>query len=96
MALQEEFENEGNRLFRHRSYLPVILLAVGLLVYIATILNYNVSLNLPPLYWKAYEYLCLTVSLSGCIVRIYTVGHTPSGTSGRNTKGQVAESSRCS
>ena len=42
-------------------------------------------------HWHLYEYLCLAVSLSGTLVRIYTVGHTPVGTSGRNTANQVAD-----
>lgn len=35
---------------------------------------------------------CLLIALLGLAVRAYTIGHTPRGTSGRNTKeGQVAE-----
>ncbi|MEM7504576.1 MAG: hypothetical protein AAF417_21240, partial [Pseudomonadota bacterium] len=30
MALQEELKNQGDFLFRHRSYLPLALLAAGL------------------------------------------------------------------
>ncbi len=41
-------------------------------------------------HWQIYKYACLAVSLSGLAVRIYTVGHTPAGTSGRNTSRQVA------
>jgi protein-S-isoprenylcysteine O-methyltransferase Ste14 len=47
--------------------------------------------------WRSYRLhqvwgvLCLLISAIGLIVRCYTVGHTPAGTSGRNTKQQVAE-----
>ena len=35
---------------------------------------------------------CLFISLSGLFVRVYTVGHTPVNTSGRNTEKQIADS----
>ena len=38
-----------------------------------------------------WELLCLLVSFFGLGIRILTVGHTPKGTSGRNTKKQVAD-----
>ena len=88
MALKEEFEYEGVRLFRHRGWLPVVLLAAGLAVYLLTARSAAVS----AVCWRCYEYVCLAVSLCGLSVRIFTVGHTPTGTSGRNTARQVAES----
>ena len=84
MALQEEFEHEGNWLFRYRSYLPISLLVIGLGIS-------TLTRDTMPHYWGAYQYICLLVSLTGVVVRIFTVGHTPAGTSGRNTKAQVAE-----
>lgn len=39
----------------------------------------------------AWELFCLAVSYLGLAIRIFTVGHTPSGTSGRNVRGQVAQ-----
>jgi hypothetical protein len=38
--------------------------------------------------WNA---ACFLVSCSGFALRVYTVGHAPRGTSGRNTRQQVAE-----
>jgi protein-S-isoprenylcysteine O-methyltransferase Ste14 len=38
-----------------------------------------------------WEVVCLLVSFLGLGIRIVTIGHTPRGTSGRNTKKQVAE-----
>ncbi|MDB1018572.1 isoprenylcysteine carboxylmethyltransferase family protein [Phocaeicola vulgatus] len=92
MALQEEFESEGNWLFRYRSYLPLIILAIGLSVYYITVQmgSYWFIYVIP--HWLYYEYFCLAIGLLGAIIRIYAVGHTPSGTSGRNTKEQVADS----
>jgi len=39
----------------------------------------------------AWDAGCLAVALLGQVVRFFTVGFVPRGTSGRNTKGQVAE-----
>jgi protein-S-isoprenylcysteine O-methyltransferase Ste14 len=83
MALQEEFEKTGNRFFRWRSYLP---LAMGLLFILA--LAEGGSRAAAPRIW---EYFCLGVSLAGLALRFFTVGFVPAGTSGRNTRGQVAD-----
>ena len=45
----------------------------------------NPGLNL------AWDGFCLAVALLGEGIRCFTVGYVPRGTSGRNTKGQVAE-----
>lgn len=85
MALREEFERTGNWLFRWRSYLPLALIGVFLLA----LREYEYpghSERLDAL-WEA---LCLSVSFFGLAIRIFTVGHTPKRTSGRNTKEQVA------
>ncbi|WP_417887675.1 hypothetical protein [Zunongwangia sp.] len=38
-----------------------------------------------------YELVCLSFSLLGLFIRIFTVGYTPKNTSGRNTtEGQLA------
>lgn len=84
MALEEEFEVEGNRLFRYRSYLPIILLVAGVVVIVLTDGKSTPHLTL-------FEWACLAVSSLGLLVRVFTVGHTPAGTSGRNTKQQVAD-----
>lgn len=38
-----------------------------------------------------WEMFCLAVSMSGVILRMITVGFVPEGTSGRNTKAQIAD-----
>lgn len=91
MALQEELELQGNWLFRRRSLLPLVILLAGVAVAVFTIRIRGIWFTSVFPYWQVYEYLCLSVSLSGTFVRFYTVGHTPVGTSGRNTKGQVAD-----
>jgi protein-S-isoprenylcysteine O-methyltransferase Ste14 len=89
MALQEEFEVQGNFLFRHRSFLPIIIVVVGLFVFVINRISAGYSPNFD---YQLLEYSSLAVSLLGLLIRIYTVGHTPAKTSGRNTKeGQLAE-----
>lgn len=86
MALKEEYIRSGNWLFKRRSYLPLILLVI----FIFGLKNYKYLGNNETLddYW---EMLCLLASFIGLGICSYTIGHTPKGTSGRNTKGQVAE-----
>lgn len=92
MALQEDFELQGNWLFKYRSILPIVILCAGILVYIYTIGTRGaLSSGIIP-YWKYYETLCLTIGLAGVFIRGYTVGHTPANTSGRNTQNQIADS----
>ncbi|WP_312554726.1 methyltransferase family protein [Empedobacter brevis] len=87
MALKEELEKQGSWLFKYRSVLPVGILVIGLIVSVQTSLMKTAS-NCT-LY---YELSCLLVSLLGLGIRVYTVGHTPKNTSGRNTsEGQVAD-----
>lgn len=92
MALQEELESQGNWLFRYRSLLPLAILPIGILAQVLVIRTSAWSFLAILPYWPVYESLCLAVSLLGAFVRIYTVGYTPVGTSGRNTARQVADS----
>lgn len=90
MALQEEVKRQGDFLFIHRSYLPIIILVIGFSVFTYT--AYHRAERPDTWFSVAYHYICLGVSLSGLLIRVVTVGHTPKNTSGRNTKaGQVAE-----
>lgn len=90
MALQEELKAQGDFLFRNRSYLPLFFLAVGLVVYINNELN---EIEGPDTFLSEHwEFICLLTSLMGLGIRIYTVGHTPAHSSGRNSRsGQLAE-----
>jgi len=91
MPLQEELEKQGVWLFRYRGTLPLIILGIGAIYFLRTEL-YPESFfleNTP--YEIYYNMFCLSVSLLGLGIRVYTVGHTPKNTSGRNVEGQVAE-----
>jgi protein-S-isoprenylcysteine O-methyltransferase Ste14 len=92
MALQEEFEKQGNILFIYRSYFPLIILLFGMILFIQKEMNPEMFILSNTPYELLYEIGALIIGLLGLAVRIYTVGHTPKNTSGRNTKeGQVAD-----
>jgi len=90
MALQEEFRTQGDWLFKKRSFLPLLVLGLGVVVFIHK--EYYEVEAPNTWYGEGYEFLALGISLLGLAIRIFTVGHAPKNTSGRNTKvGQVAE-----
>jgi protein-S-isoprenylcysteine O-methyltransferase Ste14 len=91
MALAEEFENQGNWLFKYRSYLPLFLIVAGIGMYAFTEINPHTSFSKGQWYEGYYEYLCFAVCILGLAIRVFTVGFTPKNTSGRNVHGQVAE-----
>ena len=85
MALVHEFENSGNWLFKRRSWLPVFIVVIGIVV---MYLGNRQAI----LFDLRDEMIFLGVSMLGQIIRIITVGFTPKNTSGRNTvNGQVAD-----
>ncbi len=85
MALVHEFENSGNWLFKRRSWLPVIMVAAGIIMmYLGN--RQAIIFDLRD------ELIFLGVSIFGQIIRIITVGFAPKNTSGRNTvNGQIAD-----
>lgn len=84
MALREELESQGQWLFRWRSYLPLVFLP---LIFVA-IREAKGSFETP--LHEVCEYVSFAISMLGLLVRVFTVGHTPVGTSGRNSKRQIA------
>ncbi len=87
MALPEELESNGNWLFRRRSLLPLILLVVIVWGF-RNVDQSNHNENRDHL----WEMMCLAVAFVGLAIRIVAIGHAPQGTSGRNTKRQIANS----
>ena len=88
MALRENIEKQGAWLFKHRSYLP--LLTVPILFFAlkeARVLAQMFGDSASD-FWEAFS---IMLSLVGLLVRGITAGYVPKGTSGRNTKWQVAE-----
>ena len=85
MSLRRQLERNGSWLFRHRSYLPLLMIPVFLACLPSfKYLGASHKLN------EVWQVFCLMISLSGLAVRIITVGRAPLGTSGRNTREQVA------
>ena len=86
MALIEELNQQGNKLFKYRSNLPVPFAVIGLALYL-----YNIHYLGKAEHSLNFEIFCLSVGLLGLLIRAITLGYTPKGTSGRNTHGQVAD-----
>ena len=86
MALVEQLESQGNMLFRYRGQLPLILFLL-----VIPVMIYTAPVDLEPSSSNLWTIVAIAFSVLGAIVRAYTIGTTPRGTSGRNTKCQVAE-----
>jgi protein-S-isoprenylcysteine O-methyltransferase Ste14 len=73
--------SQGTWLFRFRGQIPIVLFVLAI----------PVVLTEPgaPQLWVIW--LSIGLSFMGALMRAYVVGTTPRGTSGRNTKEQVAE-----
>lgn len=87
MALREELSRSGSFLFRWRSYLPLFMIFLIVLALPHSDRNRDIG-RLDDL-WSV---ICAFVSLSGLMIRIATIGCTAKGTSGTNTKRQIADS----
>ena len=89
MLIVDRIRAQGDLLFRHRSYLPFIL------VPLAAFAIWRSGATWERLFGaraeEALETLGMIISAAGAILRIVTVGQVPAGTSGRNTSGQRAE-----
>ena len=72
----------GDLLFKYRGQIPVPFLITGLFLFYISKMN--------PINHDHYIH-CFLISLTGIIVRIFTVGFTFDKTSGKNTEGQLAE-----
>lgn len=87
MALREELERQGNWLFRWRSYLPLLIVPLFIFALYGAASAPREGIESGRTAWELF---CFVVSMSGFALRCLTVGFVPSGTSGRNTKEQIA------
>ncbi len=87
MLLEEKNRQWGTWLFRWRSYLPLVFLTI-ILIGLLNLRRHGAT-QMPGQPWILF---CFGLSMLGLLIRAYTIGHTPFGTSGRNTRNQVAES----
>ena len=83
MALMNEFKVIGDWLFKHRSFIPLLIIPF---------LFYCVLTPLEIYIQNSLFYTGLAISYLGECIRIYTVAYVPDGTSGRNTREQLATS----
>lgn len=87
MALKEDLRKQGDFLFKNRSYLPLIIIVAGLIVFVQSKQNY-----VEESWHFYYDLLCVAVGFLGLFIRIIAVGHSADNTSGRNTSsGQIAD-----
>jgi len=86
MAQTEEFKRTGHWLFRWRSFLPLLTIPLFLIAF--KNFTYPEGSHTLDILWEALFFI---TSFSGLGIRVYTVGHTPKGTSGRRTRRQKAE-----
>jgi protein-S-isoprenylcysteine O-methyltransferase Ste14 len=91
MPLQEELEKQGVWLFRYRGTLPLVILGIAGLLYFRTEMHPETFILEDTPYEIYFNMACVIISLFGLGIRVYTVGHSPKNTSGRNVEGQVAE-----
>ena len=78
-GLVEEWTRTGNWLFRWRSYLPLLVLA--LLAALSFAFPSNAAGQV-----DRWELAGMLVAVAGLLLRAWTVGHAPAGTSGRGTR----------
>jgi protein-S-isoprenylcysteine O-methyltransferase Ste14 len=85
MSLRSQLERNGSWLFRHRSYLPLVAIPIFLACLSSfKYLGASHELN------EVWQLFCLAISSAGLALRVIAVGRAPLGTSGRNTREQVA------
>jgi protein-S-isoprenylcysteine O-methyltransferase Ste14 len=80
MKLSDQFVRDGDRLFRWRSYLPLVLIPVVIA---------GVITSAPPFSTRSaermWEFCSVIIALAGLALRIWAVGSAPPGTSERST-----------
>lgn len=86
MALIHSFEDDGNWLFKRRGFIPVVLFVLAI-----PAVYFTDYAGMSPYFIRIINYTAAILSIAGFLVRAYTIGTTPRGTSGRNTDKQVAE-----
>jgi len=85
--LKDEMPRHGAFLFRWRSYLPLVLVPLVFWELIGADNIFWASNN----FRETWSVVCLCIVLAGISIRCITTGYAPKGTSGRNTREQVAE-----
>ncbi len=87
MPLKESIRKQGNWLFKYRSYLPLIIIIIGLILYIYPIVFQQKPL--PNTITSSLIYFI--IGLLGLFIRFHVVGYAAENTSGKNTHEQKAD-----
>ncbi len=85
--LKDELEKQGNWLFRRRSYVPLVLLPFGVMELAEHNHYLGDSVNIELIYGIG----CFLISLGGLVIRAIALGYAQPGSSGRNTREQIAD-----
>ena len=86
MSLIHDFEKQGNLLFKYRGQFPILVFLLAIpFIYLT---DYEI---LSGNYFGIFNIISILLCVLGFLVRFYTIGTTPKGTSGRNTKKQIAD-----
>ncbi len=89
MAFKNEIGEQGRRLFKWRGYLPFLIAPLVLSAYFSSEID---SLFADAARSGIFQAMALGTSFIGLCIRAFAVGFVPKGTSGRTTKGQIADS----
>ena len=88
MSLQQSFNRQGSFLFKYRGQFPILLFILAIPFIYLTDSPQNLNNDI----FNYSNIVILLFFIIGFFIRCYTIGTTPLGTSGRNTKSQVAKS----
>jgi protein-S-isoprenylcysteine O-methyltransferase Ste14 len=84
----DDIAHQGHWLFRWRSYVLLITIPIA---FLTVSQGEPVELLFGERADFVYESFCIALAFAGLVIRALTVGYAPRGTSGRNTRRQVAE-----
>lgn len=91
MKLLDQFVRDGDRLFRWRSYFPLLLIPVLVAGVMTSPTPFSTRLG-----ERAWEVLSVGIALAGLGLRVWAVGTAPAGTSERSTTNPRASELRTS
>ncbi len=87
MKIREKMLEHGNWLFKYRGQLPIMLFLIAIpVIYETSYYNRIESATI-----SIIQNSAIIISIIGLILRYYTIGTTPIGTSGKNRDIQIAE-----
>lgn len=84
----DSLARQGRWFFRWRSY---VLLGFSPLIMLIIAKPEPIEANFGQLADSTYEAACIALAFVGFAIRVFTIGFVPAGTSGRNARGQIAD-----